>query len=191
MNRSFIFKKINEKNDLIPHLLKYKGHLDKYLSSPFYYLMTGRNGLYVFENKNTSILFCCHPNQSETILIFPPINKEQCKLIYEVIISNSIDANKKVRIIRCGIEEKDLITSNSMDSITSLFLTEDILDWKFPSVVISIEEVLNLRGKKLKDLRYNINKIDENLIECSMFNTKKHLSDALILAKKWSHKNTS
>jgi hypothetical protein len=46
---------------------------DTYRTSPAYYALTGRRGLWTLTQDGTTVPFCWHPNISGEVLVFPPI----------------------------------------------------------------------------------------------------------------------
>jgi len=191
MGNNYSLVSINSNEEIIPHLTQYSNHNDSYLLSPNYFLLTGRKGLLAMVNGRNSIIFSDHPNLSNETIIFPPVNSEQASMLNTLLSCNSFPIKKKIRIIRCGQPESQLINSHVDEKFKLKNVGEYLLDWKYPSVWISVKNVISKKGKKFRDLRYNINRIDTSEIQFYEFNANQHLDDARDLVNKWSRRNVS
>lgn len=180
-----------KRQDEVASLLHtYSNHRDSYLTSPNYFLVTSRKGLKAFISKGYSIIFSDHPNLLDETIIYPPVNINQALVLKDLLTHYSSYLKRKIRIIRCGQNEINLIKNSLGKSVKLRQVKEYLLDWKYPSIIISVESVINKKGNKFKDLRYNINKVDQSFIEFSFLNTN-HIKDALALVNKWSEKKVS
>lgn len=179
-------KRINSIKSLLPYLEDYKNTSDSYLVSPNYYLLTGRKGLYIFKKHDSHLLFCNHPNQNDSFLVFPLFKTNQIQTLTSFV--EEFYELKKIQVIRFQSRHMNLYQNSP---IKIRVLTEEILDWKFPSVQISTESVCNLIGGKFKDLRYNISKVEVEDIKLEAFHYEKHFSSSIELTKKWCNRNIS
>ena len=186
MNISFRIKRIYSIKSLWPYIKDYKNTSDSYLVSPNYYILTGRKGLYIFKKHDSYILFCNHPNQKDSFLIFPLVKSNQVRTLTSFV--KEFSELKKIQVIRFQFRDLNIYQNSPLNIRV---VTEEILDWKFPSVEISTELVNNMTGGKFQDLRYNINKIDVKYIKLETFCYEKHFSSSIELTKKWCDRNIS
>tara|TARA_R110002050_G_scaffold24064_1_gene64080 strand:+ start:7642 stop:8583 length:942 start_codon:yes stop_codon:yes gene_type:complete len=190
-NGSHYVYEINSHSELLPHLKQYSNQVDSYLCSPFYFLLTGRKGLKVLNYDDSSIIFSDHPNLDNETIIFPPSTEKEIRILDFLLSSNRSLLKKNIRIIRCNKEHCKLINQNILSKFNLYIQDEYLLDWKYPSVFISVQNVLKMYGKNYKDLRYNINKVDSSKIVFKKYNHELHFEDSLKLIKKWSKRNAS
>ncbi|MFX0556938.1 hypothetical protein ACOCEA_09070 [Maribacter sp. CXY002] len=182
---------IRNSDELLPYLFKYDNQKDSYLNSPYYFLLTGRKGLKVVIDDNNSIIFSEHPNLDDETIIFPPSNKEEVSFLNSLLGSSSNLFKSKIRIIRCDKIHQDFIAKGISEKYKLNTVEEKLLDWKYPSVIISVENVVKMKGKSFKDLRYNVNKVDRNEVLFVEYQSDLHYKDSLKLISKWSNRNVS
>ncbi|WP_299362166.1 hypothetical protein [Winogradskyella sp.] len=165
--------------------------LDSYLCSPFYFLLTGRKGLKVINCNDSAIIFSDHPNLEDETIIFPPSSKKEVRILDFLFSSKRYLLKKNLRIIRCNNMSYGLISQSIMSKFNLQKKNEYLLDWKYPSVTISVRSVLKMSGKNYKDLRYNINKVDSSKVVFEEYKHQLHYEDSLKLINKWCKRNTS
>lgn len=182
---------INTPEELLPFLKHYINQADSYLCSPFYFLLTGRKGLKAIYNGDSSIIFSEHPNLENETIIFPPSTKRELEALDELLTSYRSILKKNLRIIRCSNNHIDLINHDILSKYKLVKQDEYLLDWKFPSLFISVKDVLGMKGKRYKDLRYNLNRVNTSEIKFQKYNHQLHFENSLQLIKKWSKRNTS
>jgi len=70
-------------NDLpkLQELIASVNSADPFARSPGYFAMTGRNGLWRYSDKNTSMLIARHPNRADELLFFPPFGENPADLL--------------------------------------------------------------------------------------------------------------
>lgn len=182
---------IRKSEELLPYLMKYDNQKDSYLNSPHYFLLTGRKGLKVVVDDNNSIIFSEHPNLDDETIIFPPSNKKEVSFLNFLLGSKSNLFKRKIRIIRCDKIHQDFIDKGISEKYKLNTVEEKLLDWKYPSVIISVENVVKMKGKNFKDLRYNVKKVDKNEVLFLEYQNDLHYKDSLQLISKWSNRNVS
>lgn len=187
MNSSgFTIEKVLSGQSLNQYLVDYRNSTDRYLTSPNYYLLTGRKGLYIFKMDDSYLLFCNHPNECNSLLVFPLVNHNQVQTLFFLV--KQFSKSKKIQVVR--FQSKNLLLYHHA-SLTVQEVSEEILDWKYPSIEISTSRVNNLQGREFRDLRYNISKVDIAEARLARFYPDRDMDDSLELVKKWCSRHAS
>jgi hypothetical protein len=66
--------------DRLCALLKPENDIDSYVTSPTYYLFTGRKGRWIYRDGEAFVPFCWHPNVAGQVLVFPQRGKAPINL---------------------------------------------------------------------------------------------------------------
>jgi len=146
------FKKYNNKSE------------DSFLTSLPYHLLTGRKGLRVFNDADAHLIVACHPNKENTLLVFPEINGNGSLTIQ--VLNQLSQEGLNIQLAR--YQEHDFkklceamkwVKSSTVLSITRM--EETILDWKYSSRIVDVEQTACLSGKKYAGLRRAFNTVSK------------------------------
>jgi hypothetical protein len=81
------FIRLTEENrGLFFALLGKESDLDSYATSPVYYAFTGRKGLWLYQDGNSYVPLCWHPNVDGQILVFPPRGQYHPTILKKVLM---------------------------------------------------------------------------------------------------------
>ncbi|MDX2027927.1 MAG: phosphatidylglycerol lysyltransferase domain-containing protein [Alphaproteobacteria bacterium] len=134
-----------------------QSNADSYLTSPLYFLYTGRNGLWAYSAFGKSILFCWHPNREGHVLVFPASDAASLKALASLL--------RMLPTPPLGLRLARVPTDASLDKITNglkavtgrslthRILSEDVMDWRYPARILATENLVTLLGRKLGDVR--------------------------------------
>ncbi len=148
----------------------FKGHedtqIDSFCKSLPYYLLTGRKGLKVFQNGNTTLCISKHPHNDSCLLVFPEIEGDFSLTVR--VLNRLAQSGLKVQLARYTKSNykqlKQAIAANTLTIIKNIELKEeDILDWKYPAHILDTVKVATLSGNKLKNVRQKFNGVSSNL----------------------------
>lgn len=173
--------------------------VDPYYISPTYYGLTGRRGLWVYNHdENNALIFCLHPNKTNTVVVFPPFGDRP-----EAILTSFFDAIADVpvhleigRVPEDNLALKHMI-SEKLDGIYSQEVEEGTLDWKFPVHTASCKfideeprkERSDVLNPDLKHLRYSVGYIKRHYDPFETrsidFNDKNDIHTLSQLARSW------
>ena len=155
-------------------------HDDLYAISPSYFGVTGRRGLWVYQDATTSMIICLHPNEPNTVLMFPPFGPSKERLIESVLAEDAF--------IGCAV--KFARVTPSYVSIAEKFGTigvEKELDWKFPSYSVDPFLVSGKGGSKLSSFRNKVNKAQNTeKLATRMIDFAVDAADIEEIAEKWA-----
>lgn len=131
---------------------------DNFLTSISYFLQTGRKGLWLVEDQSDYLILCLHPNSEGRILVFLPPRRAPLRLLIE-ISSELYKKNLEVRVSRVGSFHREL-----MEGCRYFFrIEEEILDWRFPCLVLDNRILAETHGGKFESFRQKANRISRNL----------------------------
>ena len=183
------FKQINEYNQkYFSDLLSTENDADSYLTSPTYYAFTGRHGLWIYQEGQSFIPFCWHPNVAGQILIFPQRGTPNSSLLQN-FLHKIPEPPKGLRIARVK-NGTDLQLPEIEQSVIFAPVIENVLDWKFPVRVLSTERVMNISGPGFKRVRNHVNRIkSKNVWAKSLHEVSRPLLNDFIHA--WAIDNAS
>jgi hypothetical protein len=171
-NRNIFFSLLHKENDL-----------DSYAISPIYYTMTGRKGLWIYEDCHAYIPLCWHPNIEDQILIFMPQgnNKENLSILKK-IVSEIPTPPMGIKLARVKRDFK-CITDQT---ITFTPVEESVLDWRYPVRILSTESVGKMQGfhcsRKMRN-KIKIAQLNEIIIEPLSI---KHTNPILTFVNLWA-----
>lgn len=167
----------------------YLNQNDYYLTSPAYFALTGRRGLWVYKGENQNILFCLHPNVEDQFLIFPSMSKEGWNDIGDLV--NTLES-QNTRLVICRVPESEVKTAlinlqRRCPEFLFLDKNEDILDYTYPCHTISTHKVSEAVGRKIKNFRKETTKIDNNSVTVESFHPVKHKLDYIHINNTWNN----
>lgn len=122
--------------------------------SPSYLLLTGRNGLRLFEGGKVSMAVCQHPNDPSTQIVLPLGNS--LDPIFAIDLCEAIaQEGKTVKLSR--VLAKDV---KSLAESGRLYLEEEsLLDWRYPVTILDNRAVRDMAGGALSNLRQKVSLI--------------------------------
>lgn len=148
---------------------------DSYALSPAYYLMTCRKGLWLYGSDEQFLLFGWHPNVTGQMVIFNP-RQQATSALLEICLhdmppppAGSIVGRMQETILACAKP-----------------IQEEILDWVYPIQTLSTTLVTQHKGTCFRDLRKNLYRVNEELIDVKSVNEQSVFIDALRLINGWS-----
>lgn len=153
---------------------------DPYALSPAYYLMTGRKGLWLYQEQECFLLFCWHPNIKGQILVFLP-QQEKSSFIWDKFLAQ-IPA-PPAGILAARVQNDNIKGAHAVE--------EQTLDWAYPVQTLSTQDVILHKGNRFRDLKVNLNRIGKENIDVKPLTDTGIFIDALQLINKWSsvHEN--
>lgn len=146
-------------SDMLPFLERVVQHndsTDPFARSAGYFAMTGRNGLWLYGDNDTSMVISAHPNKKDTILFFPPFGKDPFALI-QTALNDPQTPEGCVQIARIGRDNMSLSFKLQAAGIPAP-QDETILDWTYPIHVISAKKIIEHRGGEYNNFRSHLNK---------------------------------
>ncbi|NCC23199.1 MAG: DUF2156 domain-containing protein [Alphaproteobacteria bacterium] len=178
-----------EVQSLLKEVVSLKKWNDTYLNSPAYYLITGRNGLWLYGDDDAVMLVARHPNDPEQLLLFPPLGKNPFGLIRKAQHDVSFP-DGRLRLARIGFEETSLIHRLITES-GAQEREEDLLDWRYPVHILGTKEVVEHKGAKFKDFRNNVHRARSRGLNAEPIKTKAHILDALAVCRIWASRHVN
>ena len=134
---------------------------DPYYLSPTYYAVTGRRSLWRYNGQNAGFFFCLHPNQENTLLIFPPDGKRTRETLRSFI--NKIkDTGMLVQLARVNESNSKFATTFGTEAnpFHLVKVPENTLDWAYPVRTASITGMLEREGPAYRKLRQAVNRYE-------------------------------
>ncbi len=124
-----------------------------------YFLITARKGGWIYCNQNTIIVLCWHPNVESQVLIYPPLGENPH--ILTDFLSRISAPSGGIRLARFNNKHLDDGVLERLKSVAEFqVVEEDVLDWKYPSPVLSTDKVIDKTGKDLHLVRKELRKLD-------------------------------
>lgn len=164
---------------------------DSYIYSPVYYFFTGRRGLFVYDCSGTKTFICWHPNVFNTLLIFPPLSKNDHTPDIEVLtqLIRQLPQKEKIEIHLCRVDEE---LQKKLQFHEQIFIPhhETVLDWIYPVHLLDTTLVKGLQGKHFQQVRQRINQLDITPFHLESLDIKKHYDEILNLIKIWGEYHT-
>ena len=181
--------------DTYAQLLPYIGdkkNIDSYLTSPLYYLFTGRNGLWGFNYQDKRILFCWHPNCDGQILIFSTSDCEEWPVVHKLLelLPPPPLGFKLARVQKDSSLQSLLTRTPDLNDVNFEYkiVEEKILDWAFPVRILHTYEIKNLTGKKFNNVRNCISRIKKFSPEYHIISQSIYDRDIKNLLHRWADK---
>lgn len=159
---------------------------DSYLSSVVYYAFTGRRGLWLYRQGQTSVPFCWHPNLDGQILVFPPRGERDFAAIVSLVQNLPTPPRG---FILARFKEDDIkslqVQDGSFYQKACAVVEENVLDWKYPVRILSTAHLANAEGGKFRRIRNRVRHI-ENLVVHTEDLGLKHVPCLRKLAEEWA-----
>ena len=178
-NRALFFALLGKENDL-----------DSYATSPVYYAITGRKGLWIYQDGNTYVPLCWHPNIEGQILVFPPRGKENPHILKRLLTEIPIPPAgiKLARIKKDDLECEWLksIQSTAGRLISIVPVEELTLDWRYPVRILSTEKVAKLEGGHYYRIRNYISQAKRHNIRIESLSAN-HAPQIISFAYRWAN----
>lgn len=152
-------------------------NVDSYLTSPTYYLFTGRNGLWLSNQQNIVNLIAHHPNIPDRLIVYPdPENGE---------ISQSL-----LNILPCmpeGIQTGRVKKNDQTIRISPAWRNteENVLDWKFPVRILSTQDTASCSGHQYMYIRNRLRQLKHHKISVQPLNAILHSKIMENLLHRW------
>jgi hypothetical protein len=164
--------------------------LDNYSTSPIYYALTGRDGLWLYHYNKTLVPFCVHPNVKNTILIFPPLG-EKNYLSIPFLLQKIYRPTIKYKLARYKAENLSKLERISVFFPCFSFtrVTEQILDWKYPVHIISTQQLSQMAGRKFDNMRHMVHKASKLDVQIDSLSPK-YLRAINKLSYRWTRNQT-
>lgn len=156
----------DENRGLFFALLGKESDLDSYATSPVYYAFTGRKGLWLYQDGNSYVPLCWHPNVDGQILVFPPRGQYHPTILKKVLNEMPIPP---AGTSLARIKEEDAcsdpiynVSGTAGRSISAALVDEEpVLDWRYPVRILSTEKVSKAEGKFFVKTRNNIKQMEQ------------------------------
>ena len=127
---------------------------DAYATSPAYYAITGRKGLWLYGDRDTFMLIAVHPNRDHHLLLFPPFGKTPVKLLETAIHDPRLSANNR-QLARIGGEDMLLLAWGEATGFLAP-VDEAVLDWVYPVHTVSTHRLVAQQGREFRNFRHGI-----------------------------------
>lgn len=176
--------------DVLKSYLEQYADSDSYLTSPTYFLFTGRKGLWSYSHDGYKVLFCWHPNCEGQILIFPPLDANALNLVAELLlVLPHPPLGIRLARVKAGFAQDNIIQhleAVSERSIDCISLREEILDWHYPIRILSTSHVKAAKGNKFRNVRKGLIHAKQHNIEKRPLNLTIHREDVGKLLHRWA-----
>jgi len=168
------------------NLLRTVSREDTYLLSPAYFAMTGRKGLWIYGDSETFMMLARHPNNDDSLLLFPPVGKHPKNLIRS-ILAEPHRPEGELQMARLGPEDAQLRAELKQWGV-SANEKEELLDWTYPVQILDTGAVCSRLGHNFRDFRKNINRAFGRNIWSEIFDVSNpdHAEIVKNVAKQWA-----
>lgn len=133
---------------------------DTFLTSPTYFLHTGRRGLWLFGTPERYLIYCHHPNQSGALLIFPQPGQLDVEL-WEVAARALRRTAEEVTLARVHERYRDQMRSSLFERHE-----EEILDWRYPCTVLRNADLMDHTGPDFERFRQKLSRFKQARVRC-------------------------
>ena len=177
-------------HDLLKSYLQGSEDLDSYLSSPIYYLFTGRRGLWSYADRGHMVFFCWHPNCDGQLLVFPPIVAEARGLLRNLLdVLPPPPQGLRLARVKTNLEQEHLVRHLECSESRCIECTpvcEDVLDWHYPVRILSTSDVTGASGIKFRNVRKGLIHCRKYDIQKQSLNLDVHRKDLKELLHRWA-----
>lgn len=134
---------------------------DSFLTSPVYYAVTARRGLWLYETASSFIPVCWHPNNPGQLLVFPI---RDCHADLGRLLSVLPRPPDLLRVARVKSTEALMLVSSQFPAAAptlriSVPEHERILDWSYPVRILSTQTVAAMHGPDYRYIRNHFKQI--------------------------------
>lgn len=127
------------------------------MHSAAYYLLTGRDGLWLHEGYGSCLVTCLHPHIPERLLVFPEIGDSNGRLAAHVL--NTIDSPKNgIQLARHTAQDIQCV-NQAMTGLPCarkfkiVVRPEKVLDWLYPVHILDTDVVTAMHGSAFQKIR--------------------------------------
>jgi len=182
-NRGLFFTILNKENDL-----------DTYATSPAYYALTGRKGFWLYQNENSYVPICWHPNTDGQILVFPPRGANN-NLIMQRLLAEIPAPPCGIRLARLSEENysSDWLAKATRAigrKVRLIPIQETVLDWRFPVHILSTTVVASLEGNHFLRTRNYVKHLKQRNVQIEHL-TREHTAHVMDFVFRWANKRTT
>lgn len=162
-----------------------KNSPDPFAHSAAYFGMTGREGLWAYGNETGFVLIARHPNDPESVLVFPPYGDASTDTIKEALKHRNFPKGN-VELGRANPMESRLYKSSlangskPADHVTKL-------DWVCPIHVVSSDHIVSREGPEFRQLRQNFNKAVRQGLSAELLNLDTNAEDVISVVEEWAN----
>jgi len=165
-------------------LLSNVNSVDPFARSPGYYAMTGRKGMWLYSDEQTSMIITRHPNNTDQLLLFPPIGRDPAGLL-ESAMKNPLLPKGSRKIARIGLGHEYLAMRMQAVGVGTPE-PENSLDWIYPVHVISPMAVLERKGGAFNNFRGHVNKAFRDGMQSEVIDINKHHDELIETVNRWA-----
>ena len=160
---------------------------DSYMFSPVYYLFTGRFGGWMYLDED-GVCDCIlkHPNKSGAGIVLPAFDTNNGVLRLSVsqdIVRALHDQYPNVDISLGRVPESH---GTEIDNISFHPVTETLLDWLYPTRILSTSDVYHLRGKGFQQVRQRLNQLNTADLSTGCIQIKRDRQELLDVVYDWA-----
>ena len=159
---------------------------DPYARSATYFAMTGRHGLWKLERFGSAVLLCLHPNDDDTILVFPP-RGPYGRTVLEMALRALKGNERNVRLARADSHMAlPTVATADMEKVA-----EEMLDWRYAVHVLDTQRVSEHRGRRFQEVRTALNQMDDSRVEAVDLEPAKHGGNVRDIVEEWADDETA
>ena len=171
-------------------LLSTEEDFDSYVTSPAYYVFTGRRGLWTYRHGETCVPLCWHPNVDGQILIFPPRGKKNFAAITALL--DEI-APPPMGFLLARFKQEDIIHLKTFDAFLHRAsftpVMEETLDWSYPARVLSTERTAEMQGHEYMHVRNRVRQTKKYQLDVGLFSPG-HVPEIEALTYRWANRQS-
>lgn len=170
---------------VLRHVLDTHLTSDPFAQSPYYFAMTGRNGLWVYGNESSGIILAKHPNRAERVLAFEPFGADADGILRSFLSKNIVTSGRLSFARVTDAFEKKLRTL-----VENRFLVqegEDVLDWIYPVHIIDLDALKVHEGGAYNNFRAHLNKSARHDLRSERVNPARHASAIAQILDIWAY----
>ncbi len=160
---------------------------DSYMYSPVYYLFTGRQGGWMYQDDNGICdVILSHPNKAGASVVLPAFDAKS-GMIYPQVSQDIIYAlydqypDADISLGRYPESCKD-----GIDKVHFQSVPETLLDWLYPTRILSTSDVYNLYGKGFQQVRQRLNQLDKTHLKTDIIQIKHDWHELLDVVYDWA-----
>jgi len=165
-------------------VLHHAGKTDPFAKSAGYYAMTGRKGLWLYGDNDTTMVIAQHPNKDNTVLFFPPFGRDAFGLI-QIALNDPQIPEGEIQIARVGQDETNLSLKLQAVGISPP-QAEDVLDWTYPVHLVSTEKVIEHKGGAFNNFRAHLNQAFRAGYKASQLDPDIHADAVVEIVDRWA-----
>lgn len=136
---------------------------DSFLTSPLYYLLTGRKGLWLYKGQDSCLVVCLHPHIENCILVFPEIGKNPDYSLTASYLSKIKFPLNGIQFSRFNEPELDklkrVFDEMGLRGSDIEMVEENVMDWRYPVRIIDTNVVSATKGPKFINIRTHIRRV--------------------------------